>query len=75
MARSVDQQICFRLANAVPAASLPGPLRLGDAQAEAVVSGIALFRRDRAQPDIPARPHQRHYLAPKFRGRMAGWLS
>ena len=36
MARPVDQQICFRLADAVPAVSLPQPLRLGDAQAEAL---------------------------------------
>jgi hypothetical protein len=43
MARSVDQQICFRLANAVPAASLPGPLRLGDAQAEALSELLQVF--------------------------------
>src|SRR5258708_22956048 len=36
MARSANHQICFRLAAAVPAASLPGPLWLGDAQAEAL---------------------------------------
>src|SRR5260370_39546716 len=36
MGRSGDHQICFQLADAVPAASLPGPLRLGDAQAEAL---------------------------------------
>src|SRR5258708_18135476 len=36
MARSVDHQICFRLADAVPAGPLPGPLRLGDAQSEAL---------------------------------------
>jgi hypothetical protein len=36
MVRSVDHQICFRLADAVPAASLLEPLRLGDPQAEAL---------------------------------------
>lgn len=43
MARSVDQQICFRLADAVPAAPLPGPLRLGDAQAEALSELLQAF--------------------------------
>jgi hypothetical protein len=43
MARSVDQQICFRLADAVPAASLPGPVRLGDAQAEALSELLQVF--------------------------------
>lgn len=43
MARSVDQQICFRLAGAVPAASLPGPLQLGDAQAEALSELLQVF--------------------------------
>ena len=43
MARSVDHQICFWLANAVPAASLPGPLRLGDAQAEALSELLQVF--------------------------------
>ena len=43
MARSVDYQICFRLADAVPAASLPGPLRLGDAQAEALSELLQVF--------------------------------
>jgi hypothetical protein len=43
MARSVDHQICFRLANAVSAASLPGPLRLGDAQAEALSELLQVF--------------------------------
>jgi len=36
MARSVDHQICFRLAEAIPAVPLPGPLRLGDAAADAL---------------------------------------
>ena len=43
MARSVDRQICFRLADAVPAAPLPGPLRLGDAQAEALSELLQVF--------------------------------
>jgi hypothetical protein len=43
MVRSVDHQICFRLANAVPAASLPGPLRLGDRQAEALSELLQVF--------------------------------
>ena len=43
MARSVDRQICFRLAAAVPAASLPGPLRLGDAQTEALSELLQVF--------------------------------
>jgi hypothetical protein len=43
MVRSVDHQICFRLANAVPAALLPGPLRLGDAQAEALSELLQVF--------------------------------
>ena len=43
MARPVDQQICFRLADAVPAAPLPGPLRLGDAQAEALSELLQVF--------------------------------
>ena len=43
MARSVDHQICFRLADAVPAAPLPGPLRLGDAQAEALSELLQVF--------------------------------
>lgn len=43
MVRSVDQQICFRLADAVPAASLPGPLRLGDAQAVALSELLQVF--------------------------------
>ena len=43
MARPVDWQICFRLADAVPAASLPGPLRLGDAQAEALSELLQVF--------------------------------
>jgi hypothetical protein len=43
MARSVDHQICFRLADAIPAAPLPGPLRLGDAQAEALSELLQVF--------------------------------
>jgi hypothetical protein len=43
MARSVDRQICFRLADTVPAAPLPGPLRLGDAQAEALSELLQVF--------------------------------
>jgi hypothetical protein len=43
MAQSVDHQICFRLADAGPAASLPGPLRLGDAQAEALSELLQVF--------------------------------
>ena len=36
MVELVDRQICFRLADAVPAASPPGPFGLGDAAAEAL---------------------------------------
>src|SRR5712671_1509820 len=43
MSRSVDRQICFRLAAAVPAPSLPGQLRLGDAQAEALSELLQVF--------------------------------
>jgi len=43
MVRSVDHQICFRLPDAVPATSLPGPLRLGDAQAEALSELLQVF--------------------------------
>jgi hypothetical protein len=43
MARLVDRQICFRLADAVPAASLPGPLGLGDARAEALSELLQVF--------------------------------
>jgi hypothetical protein len=43
MVLSVDHQICFRLADAVPAASLCGPLRLGDAQAEALSELLQVF--------------------------------
>ena len=43
MARPVDQQICFRLADAVPAVSLPQPLRLRDAQAEALSELLQVF--------------------------------
>src|SRR5260370_940903 len=43
MVRSGDHQICFRLADALPAVSLPGPLRLGDAQAEALSELLQVF--------------------------------
>jgi hypothetical protein len=43
MARSADQQICFRLADTVPAAPMPGPLRLGDAQAVALSELLQVF--------------------------------
>ena len=43
MARPVDRQICFRLADTVPAAPLPAPLRLGDAQAEALSELLQVF--------------------------------
>ena len=43
MGRSVDHQICFQLADAVPAAPLSGPLRLGDAQAEALSELLQVF--------------------------------
>jgi hypothetical protein len=43
MARPIDQQICFRLVEATPATSLPGPLRLGDAQAEALSELLQVF--------------------------------
>src|SRR5260221_32520 len=39
----VDRQLCFRLADAAPAASPPGPLRLGDAQAEALSELLQVF--------------------------------
>jgi hypothetical protein len=43
MAELVDRQICFRLADAVPAASPPGPFRLGDAAAEALSELLQVF--------------------------------
>jgi hypothetical protein len=43
MVRSVDHQICFRLADAVPAASLPGSLRLRDTQAKALSELLQVF--------------------------------
>jgi hypothetical protein len=43
MARSVDHQICFRLAKAIPAAPLRGPLRLGDAAADALSELLQVF--------------------------------
>ena len=44
MVRSVDHQICFRLADALPAASLLELLRLGDPQAEAMSELLQGFR-------------------------------
>jgi hypothetical protein len=43
MVRSVDHQICFRLADALPAASLLELLRLGDPQAEAMSELLQVF--------------------------------
>ena len=43
MVELVDRQICFRLADAVPAASPPGPFRLGDAAAEALSELLQIF--------------------------------
>jgi hypothetical protein len=43
MARSVERQICFRLADAFPAAPLPGPLQLADAQAEVLSELLQVF--------------------------------
>jgi hypothetical protein len=43
MARSVDHQICFRLPDAVPAAPLPAPLRLGDGVADALSELLQVF--------------------------------
>ena len=43
MATSVERQICFRLANAGPASSPGGQLRLGDAQAEALSELLQVF--------------------------------
>jgi hypothetical protein len=43
MVGMVDRQICFRLADAAPAAPPPGPLRLGDAQAEALSDLLQVF--------------------------------
>jgi hypothetical protein len=43
MARSADRQICFRLADTIPAVSLTGPLRLGAAQAEALSELLQVF--------------------------------
>jgi len=43
MVEVVDRQICFRLADAAPAAPPPGPLRLGDAQAEALSELLQVF--------------------------------
>jgi len=43
MVRSVDRQICFRLADAAPAPSLTRPLRLGDAPAKALSELLQVF--------------------------------
>ena len=43
MVELVDRQICFRLADAVPAASPPGPFRLGDTQAKALSELLQVF--------------------------------
>ena len=43
MAQSAGHQICFRLTAAGPAASFPGPLRLGDVQAEALSELLQVF--------------------------------
>src|SRR5258708_21148999 len=43
MVEVVDRQICFRLADAAPAAPPPGPLRVGDAQAEALAELLQVF--------------------------------
>jgi hypothetical protein len=39
----VDRQVCFRLADAVPAASLPQSLRLADVHAEALAELLQIF--------------------------------
>ncbi|HYZ40666.1 MAG TPA: hypothetical protein VE687_08575 [Stellaceae bacterium] len=43
MAELIERQICFRLADPLPAASQPGPLRLGDAAAEALCELLQVF--------------------------------
>lgn len=43
MAQSIDRQMCFRLAGAVPTASAPGPLHLADAHAEALSELLQAF--------------------------------
>jgi hypothetical protein len=43
MTQSIDRQICFRLADAVPAASAPEPLHLADAHAEALSELLQAF--------------------------------
>jgi hypothetical protein len=43
MVRSVDPQVCFRLADVAPAVPLTGLLRLGDAQAEALSELLQVF--------------------------------
>jgi hypothetical protein len=71
MARPVDRQICFRLADTVPAAPLPAPLPLGDAQAEALSELLQVFACGEesaslafARPgDSPIEDAARHALA------------
>jgi hypothetical protein len=43
MAEAIDRQICFPLAAAMPAAPLPRPLHLGDAQAQALSELLQVF--------------------------------
>jgi hypothetical protein len=43
MARPVDRQICFRLADALPAVPPTGPFRLGDMAAEALSELLQVF--------------------------------
>ena len=53
MVELVDRQICFRLADAVPAASPPGQFRLGDAAAEALSELLQVFVAARNQRRTP----------------------
>jgi hypothetical protein len=43
MVEWADSRICFRLADAIPAGSPPGPLRLADVQAEALSEILQIF--------------------------------
>jgi hypothetical protein len=43
MVEWANSRICFRLADAIPAGSPPGPLRLGDTQAEALSELLQVF--------------------------------